>query len=31
VRLIHAIWLKQTPYDTAIFRAAQQAHARSAA
>jgi transposase len=31
VRLIHAMWRTHTPYDGAIFRAAQQAHARTAA
>jgi transposase len=31
VRLIHAMWSRQRPYDEAVFRAAQEAHARSAA
>jgi len=31
VRLIHAMWRSQRPYDEAIFRAAQEAHARPAA
>jgi hypothetical protein len=31
VRLIHAMWRTHTPDDAAIFRAAQQAHARPAA
>ena len=31
VRLIHAIWHTQRPYDEAVFRAAQQAHALPAA
>jgi transposase len=31
VRLIHAMWRAQAPYDEAIFRAAQDAHARPAA
>lgn len=30
VRLIHAMWRTQQPYDEAIFRAAQHAHARAA-
>ena len=31
VRLIHAMWRRQRPYDEAVFRAAQEAHARPAA
>jgi hypothetical protein len=31
VRLIHAMWRSQRPYDEAIFPAAQEAHARPAA
>jgi Transposase IS116/IS110/IS902 family len=31
VRLIHAMWRREQPYDAAIFRAAQEAHARPAA
>ena len=31
VRLIHAMWRSEQPYDEAVFRAAQEAHARPAA
>jgi hypothetical protein len=31
VRIIFALWLKQEPYDPAVFLAAQQAHAPRAA